>query len=234
MTRLVIAPHVDDDVLGCASLLDADTVTFYCGVDDHHVVSARARLAEAEAVAHATGGAFYWPGGGYSRLRRQWVPAAQMSGGFHGYEIDRRVVNHYDVPSLIVDLETVIEIERPDEVLIPWPSYNQDHRAVYEAALVALRPHDQNHRVGTVLVYEGSQVNFWDWAQPGAAFRPNYFVPFDFARKEHLYSLMPSQVRSFRSVEQLRALATVRGGEIGAEYAEAFMALRMVVGGGDD
>jgi hypothetical protein len=40
---------------------------------------------------------------------------------------------------------------------------------------------------------------------------------------------MASQVRPFRSPEHLRALAAVRGGEIGAEYAEAFMALRMVV-----
>ncbi len=214
--RLVIAPHVDDDVLGCASLLDADTVTFYCGVDAHHVVSRAERWKEAQAVSIETKGRCYWP-----------APEA----AFHPHVAYRtgRVVNAYDVPSLIRDFEWVIGVERPDEVLIPWPSYNQDHRAVYEAALVALRPHDRNHRVATVLVYEGSQVNYWDWATPGDTFKPNVFVPLDFERKAYLYSLMPSQVRGMRSVDRLRALAAVRGGEIGVEYAEAFMALRMVV-----
>lgn len=221
MTRLIIAPHVDDDVLGCASLLDADTVTYYCGVDEHHVVSHTDRLTEALAVIGVTGGSLVWP-----RCLPD-IADARVS----QYDTTR-AVNRYDVPSLIPDIETAIRVFRPTEVLIPWPSYNQDHRAVYEAAMVALRPHDTNPRVDTVLVYEGSQVNYWDWANPAAAFHPNYFVPLDMDRKAHLYGLMASQVREMRSVDRLRALAAVRGGEIGVPYAEAFMAIRMVVTNG--
>ena len=217
MTRLIIAPHVDDDVLGCASMIDADAVTLYCGVDAFHEVSSEERHREALAVQEARGNAIWWP---------TTTPCDSVR--CHHYET-KRAVNEYDVPSLIADITSAINVYRADEVLIPWPSYNQDHRAVYEAAMVALRPHDRNYFVRTVLVYEGSQVNFWDWAQPGTAFRPNYFVPVDIESKIALYSLMASQVRPFRSPEHLRALAAVRGGEIGAEYAEAFMALRMVV-----
>ena len=35
--KLVIAPHADDEVLGCASILDKDTLVFYCGLDEGKV-----------------------------------------------------------------------------------------------------------------------------------------------------------------------------------------------------
>jgi LmbE family N-acetylglucosaminyl deacetylase len=219
MTKLVIAPHVDDDVLGCGGILDADTVTFYCGVDAYHGVSARDRMFEAVAVARRTGGGFYWP----SKVPVLTEEPVRLM----LYQTDRRV-NQYDVPSLIADFERTINVQRPTEVYIPHPSYNQDHRAVYEAALVALRPHDRNHFVPRVLVYEGSQILFWDHATPGVQFHPNYFVPIDMAEKIRRYRCMPSQVREFRSDAHLEALARLRGGEIGVPYAEAFQILRWV------
>jgi LmbE family N-acetylglucosaminyl deacetylase len=226
MKKLVLAPHVDDDVLGCGGILDGETVTFYCGVDEMHVVSEDERRLEAVAVAERTGGAFYWPGRG--ALAGQYRPLGSNELSVE-YATDR-VVNHYDIPSLIGDFERVIGVEKPDEVYIAWPSYNQDHRAAYEAALVALRPHDQLHRVSRVLVYEGSQINFWDHATPGAQFQPSLFVPIDIDEKIARYSLMLSQVRGMRSAEHLRALATLRGGEIGVPAAEAFAILRWIGG----
>ncbi len=215
--RLVVAPHVDDDVLGCSSVLDADTMTFFCGVDEHHVVSHEERAQEAAAVYAVTGGGFYWPRlGGLIYHDKQ-----------HIYR-PRRTVNEYDVPSLIRDLEWAVGEEEPDEVFIPWPSYNQDHRAVYEAALVALRPHDRNHFVPRVLAYEECHVAFWDWAQPGAQFQPTYFVPLNIEHKLHLYALMASQVRGHRAPHHLRALAALRGGAAGIPFAEGFHVLRWV------
>lgn len=223
MTRLVISPHVDDDVLGCGGILDADTVTFYCGVDEHHRVSAAERHREAINVAQRIGSRFYWP---VIPNEGRWFEA-DFGPPFRLYHTGR-MVNHYDLPSLVLDIETVIRIEAPQEVFIPWPSYNADHRATFEAALVALRPHDENHFVPRVLVYEGSQINYWDWAHPGEPFHPNYFVPIDIEEKIARYECMASQVRGMRSPDMLRALAVLRGGEIGVPAAEAFQILRWV------
>ncbi len=223
MRRLVVAPHVDDDVLGCGGILDADTVTFYCGVDGfHNGASASDRLLEALAVVDATGGSFVWPvppDGIVWQHDERTTPYAT-----------HREVNRYHVhlDELIGHIEQAIRNEQPDEVFIPWPSYNQDHRAVYEAALVALRPHDKLPFVPRVLIYEQPHVQHWDWATPGGRFTPTYFVPIDIDCKLALYGLMPSQVRAMRSPEMVHNLAHVRGAAVGVPHAEAFQILRWV------
>ena len=33
MLKIIVAPHIDDEVLGCGGILDENTFVFYCGVD---------------------------------------------------------------------------------------------------------------------------------------------------------------------------------------------------------
>jgi hypothetical protein len=109
---------------------------------------------------------------------------------------------------------------------IPHPSYNQDHRAVYEACLTALRPHDINSFVKKVLIYEQPHVAFW--SHNYRAFQPNHFKPIDIEKKNHLYSMIATQVRSFRSPAHVRAIAAMRGAQSNCEYAEAFEIIRWI------
>ena len=41
MKKLIIAPHVDDDVLGCGGILDEDCFVIYCGLDETSVITDR-------------------------------------------------------------------------------------------------------------------------------------------------------------------------------------------------
>tara|TARA_Y100001973_G_C5183304_1_gene326242 strand:+ start:594 stop:1208 length:615 start_codon:yes stop_codon:yes gene_type:complete len=200
--RIIIAPHVDDDVLGCGGILDENCFVLYCGLNETGIPdrpSEQERIDEIHSV---------------------------MSITHHNYKILDNLVNHYTEQQLIGQIEQIINVEKPDEVYVCHPSYNQDHRVVYNATMVALRPHDKNCFVKKVFVYEQPHMLFWD--NGGVDFKPNYFVPIDIEKKVKVYETMKSQVRSFRSPEHLRAIGKMRGGQSNCEYAEAFQILRWV------
>ncbi len=200
--KLIIAPHVDDDVLGCGGILDDTCHVIYCGLDETGIdnrPSMDERLDEIHSVQNITN---------------------------HSFDILDNLVNRYDEYELIGQIEKIINKDKPDEVYVCHPSYNQDHRTVYNATMVSLRPHDKNHFVSGVFVYEQPHMLFWD--NGGVDFKPNHFVPIDIEKKIKVYECMKSQVRSFRSPEHLRAIGKLRGGQSNCEYAEAFQILRWV------
>jgi LmbE family N-acetylglucosaminyl deacetylase len=201
---LVVAPHIDDEVLGCGGVLDDRFHVHYCGVEEFRIVSREARLAEAKACAEFLG---------------------------FSYSVDvENPVNAYSVSRLIGPFEELLRGRRPKTVFLPYPSYNQDHRAVVDAMLTALRPHDVNPFVRNVLLYEEIQVTSWPCREDllrGTAAQPNCFAPIDIERKIAAYRLHASQVRAMRSPELLVALAKWRGFQGGYEYAEAFQAVRL-------
>jgi len=203
MKQLIIAPHIDDDVLGCGGIIDSETLTLYCGVDEFHIVTREDRLKEADDV------------------RKLYNNKYQL--------LDGTKVNSYKVDDLIDKFQGVINYYKPDSVYIPYPSYNQDHRVVYEASLIALRPHDINFFVKKVLVYEQPHVFIWNHTHNiSTEFKPNYFREIDIDKKIKAYELMKSQVRGFRSPEDLRSLAKLRGRQSDCTYAESFQILRWV------
>ena len=136
-------------------------------------------------------------------------------------------VNSYKATDLIPAFESIINELKPDAVFIPYPSYNQDHRAVYDAAIVALRPHDTIFFVKKVLVYEQPHAFFWSQNRLDGL-KPGYFVPIDIDRKLKLYACLATQVRSFRSPDHVKALSVVRGGQSNCSHAEAFEVLRWI------
>lgn len=220
MTRLIIAPHVDDDVIGCGGTMGPGDVVVYLGVDKHHVVSREGRFLEASRAAALAGHRFIWPV--YPTDNARDFDDVWMT-----YLCDR-LVNRYQsaMASLVENIERWVNDLCPDEVVLPWPSYNQDHRATYDAAMVALRPHDKNHFVKRVMLYEEPDC-FWPHLGAGA-FVPTYFRQIDWKRKREMYETMPSQIRGHRDPEHLFALATIRGAAIMVPFAEAYHVLRWV------
>jgi len=200
--KLIISPHIDDEVLGCGGSIDDRTFVLECGVDDFHIVPRQERINELE--------------------------AAQKLLGFD-YRILDNIVNHYEVTNLIQGITDSINFIKPKEIYIPYPSYNQDHQEVYRAAMVALRPHDLNYFVPRVFVYEETQVVLWDNSHNiNGLFKPNHYREIDIERKLAAYKCLKSQVRSFRSAEFLQEIAQLRGRQSGKKFAEAFQCLRFV------
>jgi LmbE family N-acetylglucosaminyl deacetylase len=215
--RIVIAPHADDEVIGAAASLGPDTLVFYVGVDDFHVVSKHDRYLEVLASAEI----------GKYLVRLPYIAVEGRPSWVSFHHGDYKVNYYYDkFKQLISEFESLFEEERPREVLLPWPSYNQDHQTAYHAALVALRPHDTNHFVKNVLLYE--EPDCWWPNNSLEQFRPSLYRELDLEHKLNMYRAMPSQIRGHRSTDHLAALAKIRGAEANLDFAEAYQILRWV------
>ena len=111
---------------------------------------------------------------------------------------------------------------------------NQDHRTVFAATLVAVRPFGDNP-VQEVLCYEVASST--EWAAPAGdwAFLPNVFVDISGTLDDKLeaveayrHTFVP-EVKPFphpRSPEAVRIYAQNRGISVGMEAAEAFVLVR--------
>jgi len=206
---LIISPHADDEVLGCGGILNKNSFVYYCGLDESlihkdnlkdrkHRISLDKKLEEIKDVEKYLG--FRWD-----------------------WNINSRV-NYYKEIEFIKVFEDLINELKPERIFIPYPSYNQDHRVIYNAVRIALRQHDKNFFVKKVLVYEQPHVLLWE----NKSVKANYFIPIKIKRKLVAYSLYKSQVRSTRSSELLKNIAEIRGVQSNCRYAEGFIVERWV------
>ena len=200
--NLVIACHVDDEVLGCGGILDSSFLVYFCGVDESKFRKDKDPTPNEERLAE---------------LKK----AAEFLG--FSYELNKESeVNHYTEQEFINIFEDLINRIKPEAIFLPHPGYNQDHRTIFNAAFIALRPHDRNFFVKKVLLYEAAHDVIWNHKQMNL----NYFVPIDIERKIKSYEFYTTQVRSFRSSQLLREIAAVRGAASNCRHAEAFEILR--------
>jgi LmbE family N-acetylglucosaminyl deacetylase len=218
---LVIAPHADDEVLGAGGLMalasraGAQVNVVFMAVDGlkhwghEGVTNVDQRVAEIEAVADRVG--FEWEIVYKGRdLIEQLDTVSQ-----------REMVNYF---------EDAYNRHRPDVLLLPdFHDFDQDHRATYRAAFAAARPIPQSLNKffpKNVLTYEIPKIIWSD-----QAFRPTMYLDISEVIDVKLdgVRLYPTQLREpphIRSIENVRALAYLRGSEIGVEYAEAYSVLR--------
>jgi len=222
---LVIAPHADDEAMGCAGLLarlaerDCQVHVLYMAVDGFHHYGLDRRTSYEERVSEI--GA-----------------VTQLLGC--GYEIaygDKDLIERLDtLPKRdLVDLfEAAINEHRPDLLLLPYGTdYDQDHVATFWAAFAATRPIAEvfgKWLVPHVMTYEMTKIN---WAADPLP-RPVAYcdISAHLEVKQEAIRRYATQFRPsphIRSPESVEALASIRGKEIGVEYAEAFGVLRTII-----
>lgn len=129
MRRLVIAPHMDDEVLGCGGLL--------------------AKYPEESTVVVVTQS-------GDTR-RAEHARAMELLGivDFRCLDLEDGTTQQH-MSDLVARLDAVMSDVQPEEVYLPFPSLHQDHIAVYEAGMRSARlSMSPDHWVpNTVLVYD--------------------------------------------------------------------------------
>ena len=216
---LVLAPHPDDEVLGCGGTMAR--IVSEGGVVEVAIVTrgrpprfdeAQADRVRAEAErAHRRLGV--------ARTHFLDLPAAELD------RMAQADLNHA--------IARVVETVRPDTLFVPFVGdLHIDHRLVFEAALVAARPRGE-HYPRRIFAYETVSETNWSAPTLAPAFQPNIFID----TGDHLeakltaFACFESQCRAppdERSLETLRALATVRGSTVTRAAAEAFMLIREV------
>lgn len=213
---LVVAPHPDDETLGCGGTLlrhgaEGDALHWVVVTSMTAAYSAEQRARRAAEL---------------QEVARHYGFASTAELGFTTAALDA-------VPrgEVVERMSAAFKSARPEVVYLPHPGdVHSDHRIAFEAGAACTKwfREPAPHRV---LVYE--TLSETDAALDATAqpFRPTVFVDITahLERKLQILQLYPGEIGEFpfpRSVEASRALARLRGAAAGYEAAEAFQLLR--------
>lgn len=230
---LVITPHADDETYGCAGSI----ARIKALGGEVYVV-----LATAGSVVH-----FADDEGGNTKLVTNETRLREFESVMRLLKVDEWDLLFTDAQThlaldtvprrelvrlLEADGKLAIDHVRPTMVMIPAPSYNQDHEALYRACVTATRPGvpSQRHVVPLVLAYDNTSL-FWSFGQE--RFQPTCYLDIsDYLEvKIQAMRLHASQVRPpiyHGSPESLELTTRLRGREVSVEAAEGFSVLRAV------
>jgi LmbE family N-acetylglucosaminyl deacetylase len=222
MKILVIAPHPDDEVLGCGGTIKKHTKS---GDDVYLCIVTRPVVPD-------------WPED-YIKNKDKEIKASNDFLGF-------KKVFFLDLPSLRLDtvpqkdlndrINEIIKKIGPEILYIPFAGdINHDHKIVSEASLVASRP-VPGFAIKKVMAYEispSTEQGMISYEKPEDIFIPNYYEDVSDYLKDKLKAMefYGSELKEFphpRSLKGIEVFAQKRGTECGFMAAEAFVLLREI------
>lgn len=220
--HLVIAPHPDDETLGCGGTLlraraEGDDIYWLIvtGISEAQGFSAErviSRAAEIDRVAEAFG---------FAETIRLDFPTTTLDAVPMG--------------ELVGAISQAARRIEPTDIYLPYRrDVHSDHAAVFDAA-ISVSKWFRYRSVERVFVYETLSETDFDLSPDSPGFRPNVFVDISdtIDRKIEIATIFKSEFAEHpfpRSFEGMRALATLRGAASGFKAAEAFMLLRQRIG----
>lgn len=219
-TILVVAPHPDDETLGCGGTIlkhiaSGDSVHWVIvtsiqteqGFSDDRV---RSRADEIERVASAYGFA-----------------------GVHSLGFPTMTLDMVPKRDLISSLGTVVKSLSAQLIYVPYRNdAHSDHAAVFDATVSCTKSF-RYPSVRSVRAYETLSETEFCLRSDDPGFRPNLFVDITsfLERKLEIMNVYASEMGEFpfpRSDTALRAQANLRGSQSGVWAAEAFMLLKEI------
>ena len=219
MKILVIAPHPDDEIIGCGGIMakksEAGDSVYVCVVtrgmpplfkeEDTDKTWNECRKADTML--------------GVKETIFLGFPAAMLE------EVPRYKLND--------GINAIVQRIKPDEVYIPHRGDMQiDHKMVVDAAMVALRP-KYDHVVKRIYAYETLSETGWDIPNTVNEFIPTVYedISETLEKKLEAMKIFQSQLAEFpaaRSLGAIEALAKFRGATVGCRAAEAFSLVREI------
>lgn len=219
MNILVIAPHPDDEVLGCGGTVAKFT-------DQGHKVYVAVMTKGKEPLFSTEQ---------VCQVREECMAADEFLGVTRTFFLDFPASMMEEVPRYKMNdaLIKLIQHIKPDITYLPHHGDMQlDHRLTADAAMVALRP-KYEHVVRKIYAYETLSETGWDVPDTSHAFIPTAYSDISdyLDRKLQAMEIFRSQIQEYpnaRSTDAVRALAMHRGSMMNLKAAEAFVLLREI------
>ena len=216
--HLVIAPHPDDETLGCGGTL------------------LRAR---------AEGDEIFWlivtsisedEGFAIERVENRSIEINKVSEayGFNDtiqLQFPTSMLDSVPIKELVTAIGNATKKIAPTDIYLPHRrDAHSDHSVVFDAA-ISVSKWFRYDTVERTYVYETQSETDFDIAPDSSGFRPNVFVDISryIEQKVQIAGIFESEFTTHpfpRSFDGMRALALLRGAASGFEAAEAFMLVR--------
>ena len=220
MKTLIVAPHPDDELLGCGG-------TLLRRVSDGGIVGWLLMTA----ITSKSGCSI-------ERVDQRACEIDQVRKGLciaphnlYQLKFPTAELDQFAMGELVEEISKVFVDFEPDEVFLPHPGdIHSDHRVVFESASACTKWF-RYPSVKRVLTYETlSETNF-SLTQPAINFCPNLYIDISnhLEKKLQLLSVYRSELGEHpfpRSLEIVKAQALLRGSQRGSVAAEAFQILR--------
>lgn len=220
---LIIAPHADDEVLGCGATMAKEAAK---GNNVYVLICTNAHVGAPELFSEEI----------IQTIRAEALQAHKVLGvcQTHFLELPAPQLDQFPRYKIANQIGEVIRNLDIDTVYIPHRGdCHKDHEVIHDCAMVACRPL-AGCKVKRVYSYETMSETEWGNPTPTSAFIPvkyNTFTESEFDNKLQAMSCFKSQLQTFpspRSLEALEALGKYRGATVSSPRAEAFMVLREI------
>lgn len=219
---LVIAPHCDDEILGCGGTMSKH---IQAGHDVYVAIVTNGHLGAPELFTKE----------GTEKVRSEALAAHKILGVKETFFLDFPAPKLDSIPAyqLSIRLASIVGDKQIDTMYIPHRGdIHKDHRITYEAALVAGRPIN-NSPVKQILAYE--TLSETEWAPPFGddAFIPTIFENIEghLEKKLEAFRCFSTQIKEFphpRSLKTIEILSNLRGATVGLSNVESFMLIREI------
>ena len=214
---LVVAPHADDEVIGCAGL----------------ILSSKLKGASVGWLLMTSVEEQYGYSEEFVQTRKKQIETVKellsfdtfSNLGFHPAYLDT-------IPKseIILAMSKVIQRYQPSELYIPYPGdAHSDHGVTFDCCRAFMKPFRYDH-VEKICFYETISETDQNFTPDQEYFKPNRFVNIsDFIdQKVHAALTYESEFQEHpfpRSEVNIKALAAHRGATANYKYAEAYISL---------
>ena len=218
----MIAPHADDEVLGCGGLISK-------------IKSAGGKVF---VLIFNVGSIEKFNNKKFTELRKKETLTAMKFLKVDKYDTifdspnDNRYLDSKPLHELIskIEIESKVSLEKIKPTIVAIPSINshhQDHVHVFKACLAALRPL-RTPRADMIISYEVPEHSRWS---SSGVFQPNLYIDIEkhLTRKISAFYKYKSQVRvGGRDKHTIKNHAEYRGKEVGRKACEAYFVHRLI------